>query len=83
MGNRTFAAQFEEAIAFAMTGIAELSGEAACIEMRAARAVVVDQAVIGELGTLEIVAAPAVCPSRQTRALRPEGYTDSAGSREY
>ncbi len=56
MGNRTFAAELEEAIAFAMTGVAELSGESSGIEMRAARAVVVDQAIIGELGTLEVVA---------------------------
>ncbi len=55
MGNRTFAAEFEEAIAFAMVGIAKLSGEAARIKMRAAWAVVMDQAIIGELGTLQII----------------------------
>ena len=49
MGCRTFAAHLVEAVALAVCVVAELVHEAAGVEVRATRAVIVNQAVVGEL----------------------------------
>ena len=62
VSDRTFAAELVQAPAFAMAIIAERAGKASGIEVRAARAVFVDHAVVSELAGGRIHRAPAACP---------------------
>src|SRR5579864_2017992 len=55
VGHWTLATEFVEAPAFAMAVVAEGRGEASGIEVRAARAVLVDHSVIAELRTVEFI----------------------------
>src|SRR5512146_1413320 len=51
IGLRTLAAQLVQAVALAVTLVAEFHGKASGIEVRTALAVLVDEARVGELGT--------------------------------
>lgn len=55
VGDRTLTTEFVETPAFAMALVAEGGGEASGVEVRAARAVLVDHAVIGELWAIEFI----------------------------
>ena len=69
VGDRAFAAEFVKAPALAMAFIAERAGEAAGVEVRAARAVLVDHTLVGEFRTAEFVeggSLPMVTYSRTT-----------------
>jgi hypothetical protein len=55
MRDRALAAQFVEAPSLAVSFIPESGGEAACVKVRAARAVLVDDAFVRESGTPELI----------------------------
>ena len=55
VGFRPFAAQFVQAIALAMAGVAEFHGEAAGIEVGATFAVFVNQAAVGKLRAAQFI----------------------------
>src|SRR6201993_2921540 len=55
MGHRSLATEFVETPALAVTFITESSGESAGVEMSAAGTVLMNDAVIGEFGPVELV----------------------------